>query len=85
MKNTVVRQAATFIICLALAAFMVFAPAAFAKDAETYAFITDTHIGAGKSAETDLSKAFAYAKKQDNLAVVREGSLRKLLVNSASA
>ena len=70
MKNTVVRQAATFIICLALAAFMVFAPAAFAKDAETYAFITDTHIGAGKSAETDLSKAFAYAKKQDNLAVV---------------
>lgn len=46
------------------------APQAAYADSETYVLITDTHIGAGKSAEEDTASAFAYAKEQENLAAV---------------
>ena len=43
---------------------------------DTYAFITDTHIGAGTSTPVDTAKAFSYIKKQKNLkAVVHCGDI----------
>ena len=60
-RNLKIGAAVTAALAIPTAALLATPQSALATP-ETYVFLTDTHIGAGASAETDTASAFTYAK-----------------------